>query len=218
MHILLTGFEPFGGEKINPSWLIAQALDKLEIQGAMVHGAQLPCVFAESLQVLEQQLKTHKPDIVVALGQATGRSGLSVERIAINVCDARIADNKGDQPIDEPVIDTGPAAYFSTLPIKSIVQALLSEGCPASVSQTAGTYVCNQVFYGLQHLLKGVGALSGFIHVPLLPEQAEAINGPLQPSMALSEQINGIKTVLRVLVEHRRSGGTDVRLTGGLEN
>jgi pyroglutamyl-peptidase I len=145
VRILVTGFEPFGGQSLNPSWEVARALHGLTLPGAQVTTVQMPCVFAQALPVLQQALATHSPDIVLALGQAEGRCDFSVERVAINVMDARIPDNAGAQPIDVPVIAGGPAAYFSTLPIKSLVAGLKAAGFPASVSQTAGTFVCNQV-------------------------------------------------------------------------
>ncbi len=144
MRILLTGFEPFGGQSLNPSWEVARALHGLQwpgLLGAQVVAVQLPCVFAQALPALQQALTQHTPDIVLALGQAEGRCDLSVERVAINVMDARIPDNAGALPIDVPVIAGGPAAYFSTLPIKSLVAGLKAAGFPASVSQTAGTFV-----------------------------------------------------------------------------
>jgi pyroglutamyl-peptidase len=149
LRILVTGFEPFGGQSLNPSWEVACALHGLQLQGAQVTAVQLPCVFAHALPALQQALAQHRPDIVLALGQAEGRCDFSVERVAINVQDARIPDNAGAQPIDVPVIAGGPAAYFSTLPIKTLVAGLKAAGFPASVSQTAGTFVCNQVFYAL---------------------------------------------------------------------
>ena len=153
MKILITGFEPFGGETLNPSWEVAKALDGLTLQDAQVVAVQLPCVFSQSLGHLQSALDRHLPRIVLALGQADGRHDFSIERVAINVCDARIPDNDGEQPVDTPVLAEGPAAYFSTLPIKKMALALRSKGFPASISQTAGTFVCNQVFYGLQHAL-----------------------------------------------------------------
>ena len=187
MRILVTGFEPFGGQSLNPSWEVARALHGLQLQGAQVVAVQLPCVFAQALPALQNALAQHTPDIVLALGQAEGRCDLSVERIAINVMDARIPDNAGAQPIDVPVIAGGPASYFSTLPIKSLVAGLRASGFPASVSQTAGTFVCNQVFYALQHTLAGQGVHSGFVHLPLLPEQAAHWPGPSLSLIHISE-------------------------------
>ena len=218
MRILVTGFEPFGGQSLNPSWEVARALHGLQLQGAMVVAVQLPCVFAQALPALQQALMQHTPDIVLALGQAEGRCDLSVERIAINVMDARIPDNAGAQPIDVPVIAGGPASYFSTLPIKSLVAGLRASGFPASVSQTAGTFVCNQVFYALQHTLAGQGVHSGFVHLPLLPEQAAHWPGPSLPSWPVSLQLAAVKQALDLLVAHRLQGGADLPLGGGTLN
>lgn len=218
MRILVTGFEPFGGQSLNPSWEVARALHGLQLQGAQVVAVQLPCVFAQALPALQQALAQHTPDIVLALGQAEGRCDLSVERIAINVMDARIPDNAGAQPIDVPVIAGGPASYFSTLPIKSLVAGLRAAGFPASVSQTAGTFVCNQVFYALQHTLAGQGVHSGFVHLPLLPEQAAHWPGPSLPSWPVGLQIAAVKQALDLLVAHRLQGGADLPLGGGTLN
>lgn len=217
MRILVTGFEPFGGQSLNPSWEVARALHGLQLQGAQVTAVQLPCVFAQALPALQQAL-AHRPDIVLALGQAEGRCDFSVERVAINVQDARIPDNAGDQPIDVPVIDGGPAAYFSTLPIKSLVAGLRSTGFPSSVSQTAGTFVCNQVFYALQHTLAGLGVHSGFMHLPLLPEQAAQWKGPTLPSWPARFQIAGVQQALTLLVAHRQQGLSDAAISGGTLN
>ena len=218
MRILVTGFEPFGGQSLNPSWEVARALHGLQLQGARVVAVQLPCVFAQALPALQQALMQHTPDIVLALGQAEGRCDLSVERIAINVMDARIPDNAGAQPIDVPVIAGGPASYFSTLPIKSLVAGLRAAGFPASVSQTAGTFVCNQVFYALQHTLAGQGVHSGFVHLPLLPEQAAHWPGPSLPSWPVSLQLAAVKQALDLLVAHRLQGGADLPLGAGTLN
>jgi pyroglutamyl-peptidase len=175
-------------------------------------------VFAQALPALQQALAQHRPDIALALGQAEGRCDFSVERVAINVQDARIPDNAGAQPIDAPVIDGGPAAYFSTLPIKSLVVGLKAAGFPASVSHTAGTFVCNQVFYALQHTLAGLGVLSGFMHLPLLPEQAAHWPGPTLPSWPASVQVAGVQQALALLVAHRQQGLSDLAISGGTLN
>ena len=215
VHILVTGFEPFDGQSLNPSWEVARALHGWTLEGAQVTSVQLPCVFAQALPALQQALAQHRPDIVLALGQAEGRCDFSVERVAINVMDARIADNAGAQPIDVPVIAGGPAAYFSTLPIKSLVAGLKAAGFPASVSQTAGTFVCNQVFYALQHTLAGLGVHSGFVHLPLLPEQAAHWKGPSLPSWPASLQIAAAQHALALLVAHRQQGLGDAAISGG---
>ena len=218
VRILVTGFEPFGGQSLNPSWEVARALHGWTLEGAQITSVQLPCVFALALPALQQAMAQHRPDIVLALGQAEGRCDFSVERVAINVMDARIADNAGAQPIDVPVIAGGPAAYFSTLPIKSLVAGLKAAGFPASVSQTAGTFVCNQVFYALQHTLAGLGVHSGFVHLPLLPEQAAHWKGPSLPSWPASLQIAAAQQALALLVAHRQQGLGDAALSGGTLN
>jgi pyroglutamyl-peptidase len=206
--ILVTGFEPFGGQAINPSQEIARALDGRTVAGWRVVGGVLPCVFGAALVELKKQLRSHAPEIVIGLGQAGGRAEITPERVAINVDDARIPDNAGAQPIDRPIVRGGPAAYWSTLPIKAIVAALRERRIPASVSQTAGTFVCNHVFYGLMHTLRTRrGVRAGFIHVPFLPEQAP----PHQPSVPLAAMIEAIETAAALSVRRKR----DVRVTGG---
>jgi pyroglutamyl-peptidase len=209
-QILLTAFEPFGGDPFNPSLLIARRLDGETIAGARVVAVELPCVFHQALWALDAALARTRPVLAVALGLAAGREGLSIERVAINLDDARIPDNAGAQPVDEPVAPGGPAAWFSTLPIKAMVAALNQAGVPASVSQTAGTFVCNHVFYGLQQRLAGTGVRSGFIHVPLLPKQAERYPG--KPVLALAEQVRAVRVALQVALTHQ---GADLRVAGG---
>jgi pyroglutamyl-peptidase len=206
---LVSGFAPFGGASINPSWLVAQALDGQLIAGAQVVAVQLPCVFGAAIEVMHSAIAQHAPQLVLALGQAGGRSDVSLERVAINVDDARIADNAGAQPLDEPVCAGAPAAYFSTLPIKAIVAALQQAGVPASVSQTAGTFVCNHVFFGLMHgLRRSRKVRAGFMHVPLLPQQAAAFPG--QPSMDLATMVHATRLALLTaasVTEDLRQGG-----------
>ncbi|WP_019561071.1 MULTISPECIES: pyroglutamyl-peptidase I [Caldimonas] len=204
MNILLTGFEPFDGDALNPSQALAQALHGQSVDGAPITGVVLPCVFGEALDRLHHALEQHRPDLVLALGQAGGRADLSLERVAINIDDARIPDNAGRQPIDTPVVPGGPAAYFSTLPIKAIVAELRAAGLPASVSQTAGTFVCNHVFYGLMHALatRHPDARGGFMHVPLLPEQA-ARQSPPAASMALETMRQGVLVALQTALHER---------------
>jgi pyroglutamyl-peptidase len=209
--ILLTGFEPFGGERINPSQQIVRALDGEIITGHRVVGAILPVAFAAIVPLLENLLATHRPVLVLALGQAGGRSEISLERVAVNLIDARIADNEGLQPIDEAVIADAPGAYFSTLPVKAIEAHLRALGVPAAPSLSAGSFVCNQVFFGLAHLLatQHAGVRGGFMHVPWLPEQAALHGG--QPSMALATMIDGVRAALECVIATRR----DLRVAGG---
>lgn len=207
--VLLTGFEPFGGEAINPSWEAARRLDGEIIGGARVVARQLPCVFGLTLSVLRDAIAQARPELVLALGQAGGRCDLSLERVAINLDDARIADNAGALPIDEAVVAGAPAAYFTTLPIKAMVAGLRAAGLPASVSQTAGTFVCNHLFYGLQHELAGSGVRSGFMHIPYLPEQA--VHKPGQPSLPLATLVDGVRLAIRLAL----ATGQDLRQQGG---
>ncbi len=208
--VLLTGFEPFDGEKANPSAEIARRLDGSVIAGWRVVGAVLPCVFGGSIAELKKLLGAVRPELVMCVGQAGGRAEITPERVAINVDDARIADNAGAQPVDTPVIRGGPAAYFSTLPIKAVVAALQARGVPAAVSQTAGTFVCNHVFYGLMHALRGKrGVRGGFVHVPFLPEQAR--KG--QASLPLATMVAAVALAVEISLTTRR----DVPAAGGRE-
>ncbi|EMD23566.1 pyroglutamyl-peptidase I [Amycolatopsis azurea] len=175
--VLLTGFEPFGGERVNPSW---QAVSLLTGRRHDTVAVELPCVFSRSLVTLRDAIDEYRPDLVICVGQAGGRADVTPERVAINLIDARIPDNAGSQPVDVPVIPGGPNAYFTTLPVKASVAGIKNAGLPASVSHTAGTYVCNQVFYGLMHLLDNdfPGVRGGFVHIPYTPEQAARTTAP----------------------------------------
>ena len=214
--ILLTGFEPFGGESVNPSWEIARALDGWTCEGRTVRAVRLPCAFGDTLRTLDEALATHRPELVVCLGQAGGRAEISIERAALNVDDARIPDNLGRQPVDAAVVAEGPAAYFSTLPIKAMARDVRAAGIEAAVSNTAGTFVCNHVFYALMHRLATLPALAqargGFVHVPYTPEQAAGRAGV--PAMALATQVEGVRQALRSAVLTRE----DVRETAGREH
>lgn len=208
--LLVTGFEPFGGDDINPSGEVARALHGRTLAGVPVIGIVLPCLFGASIEALRTAIDAHRPQLALALGLAADREGFTLERIAINVDDARIADNAGAQPIDRPVVPRGPAAYFTTLPIKAMVVALRDAGWPASVSQTAGTFVCNHLFYGLQHLsARRRGMRSGFMHLPCLPRQAheQALPHPLP----LQVMIEGVVMALFVAMNAR----ADLAETGG---
>jgi pyroglutamyl-peptidase len=212
--VLLTGFDPFDGAAINPSWEAVRQLDGWAGDGFRVVARELPCVFGRAAEALSGFVDELRPDVVIAVGQAGGRPEISVERIAINVDDARIPDNLGRQPVDLPIAADGPAAYFTTLPIKAIVAAIRARGIKAGVSQTAGTFVCNHVFYALMHQLHGrprsFPVKAGFIHVPFLPEQAARYAEPT-PSMTLDEIVAG----LRIAVEVALAVETDVALAGG---
>ena len=195
--ILLTGFAPFNQETTNPSWQAVKRFEgKTTSDGSQIHVAELPCEFGRAIEVLQHLIQQKRADIVICVGQAGGRSEINVERIAINVDDARIPDNAGQQPIDEPIEANGENAYFSTLPIKAIVQQIRQAGIPAHVSQSAGTYVCNHVFYGLMHYAKQHPFIrrAGFIHIPYLPEQA--VNHAGAPSMSLENLLKSLSITL----------------------
>lgn len=190
MTILLTGFDPFENAMSNPSGLVAEALHGQRIAGHAVVAAQLPTAFDASLARLQGLLERHQPAVTLCLGLAGGRPALSIERVGINVNDARIPDNQGWQPVDTPVMADGPAAYFATVPVKAMLRAVLAAGVAGEVSQTAGTFVCNHVLYGLLHFLaRQPGARGGFIHVPWLPDQG-------QPGMELRDMVRGVHAAL----------------------
>ena len=198
--VLLTGFEPFDQDSVNPSWEAACQLDGVQLaEDVQIVARRLPCAFTTAPKCLVQLINELRPVMVIATGLAPGRGDISIERVAININDARIPDNLGYQPIDTAVVVDGPAAYFSTLPIKAMVKAVRGAGIAAAVSQTAGTFVCNQVFYRLQHVLAGTDVRSGFIHVPN------------QPLMALSSLVDG----LRVAVATAWNTPVDVVEVGG---
>jgi pyroglutamyl-peptidase len=197
MKALVTGFDAFGGDKVNPSSVAVGRLKRR--QGSLVvHTAVLPTSYARSAITLRGAIHEVQPDLVLCVGQAGGRSELSLERVAINVQDARIRDNDGKQPIDRPVVRDGAAAHFSTLPIKACVLELRRAGLPASVSNSAGTFVCNHVFYALMDMAErhGHSFRGGFLHIPYIPEQAARVGGA--PSMSLDEIVRGIEIVLAV--------------------
>jgi pyroglutamyl-peptidase len=199
--VLLTAFEPFAGDVINPSQEIALGLTGSTIGGHSVVMHVLPVAFGETAHTLRDALQVERPAMVIALGQAGGRSEISLERVAINLIDARIADNAGAQPIDRPVVAGGPSAYFSTLPVKAMRNALHAEGIPAQLSFTAGSFVCNQVFYLLMHELASMRlpARAGFVHVPYLPVQAA--QHPGAPSMSLETMVAGLRFAIAAAIE-----------------
>lgn len=209
-RVLLTGFDPFGGEDLNPSWEAVRRLDGEVVRGHRLVAEQLPTCFGDSLRRLRAALARIKPELVICVGQAGGRSRVSLERVAINVDDARIADNAGRQPIDRPVVRGAPDAYFSTLPIKAQLAALQTAGLPAEISQTAGTFVCNHVFYGLMHALREKPQIrAGFVHIPFLPEQAVAHPGA--PSLALDTIVASLRLIIATALATRR----DKRVSAG---
>jgi pyroglutamyl-peptidase len=198
--LLLTGFEPFGGEAVNPSWEIARALDGDEIEDVKVLAARLPVVWGRAVEALVDLIEREAPDIIVSLGQS-GREDICPERVGINVSDSKSADNAGTVMTDAPIASDGPVGYWSTLPVKAMVDAMRAAGVPARVSNSAGTYLCNHVMYGALHHLASAGLHTpcGFVHVPALPEQAAPKTRP-EPSMGLETQIKGIRAALGACV------------------
>ncbi|MFG3120267.1 pyroglutamyl-peptidase I [Streptomyces sp. NPDC048197] len=209
-RVLLTGFAPFDGEAVNPSWQAVRAATAEPPPGIEASAVELPCVYGASMAVLRAAIDEARPEIVICVGQAGGRPDITVERVALNVDDARIPDATGAEPVDEPVVPGGPAAYFSTLPIKACVAAVHAAGLPASVSNTAGTFVCNHVFYGLAHLIATelTGVRGGFVHVPYAPEQ---VTDRAQPSLP----VDAVARALREIAATTARTRTDLRIAGG---
>jgi pyroglutamyl-peptidase len=217
-RVLVTGFEPFGGDTVNPALEAVRHLAGriLKEDGAAdviaIAAESVPTVFVKAIEVLREAIVRHRPHVVICVGQAGGRSRITPERVAINVDDARIPDNEGNQPIDEPVVPDGPVAYWTKLPIKRIVAALREAGIPAAVSNSAGTFVCNHLFYGLMHLIatEFPGVRGGFIHIPFLPEQTVDRDAP---SMALDDIVRGLEIAIRVAARAE----SDIRVSDGQE-
>lgn len=212
--VLLFGFEPFGGEDINPAQDVVRELAGERIAGHRVVPTELPVAFDGALAALADAIAREKPILVIGIGQAGGRARISLERVAINLIDARIADNVGAQPVDTPVVDGAPSAYFSTLPVKAMLSAMQSAGVPAELSFSAGSYVCNAAFFALMHLLatRHRSVRGGFIHIPYLPQQAATHAGV--PSMELGTLSKGIG----IAIEAALTTETDLRFAAGLED
>lgn len=211
-RVLITGFAPFDGERVNPSWQAASLVAAEPPAGLTVTATELPCVFGASLDILRDAVRSQAPDLVLCLGQAGGRPGVTVERVGLNLDDARIPDNAGQQPIDEPVVPDGPAAYFSTLPVKACVAAMREAGVPAAVSHTAGTFVCNHVAYGLGHLIatEFPHVRGGFVHVPWAPEQVPDGTAPSLPPATVA---HGLRALLAAAA--RTPAAQDLKVTEG---
>ena len=198
MKILLTAFTPFDGESINPALealkILPDKIGKLEVLKL-----EIPTVFGKSARLALEAIEQEKPDYVLSIGQAGGRAEITPERIAINIDDARIPDNEGNQPVDWPIVPDGGNAYFSNLPIKAMVEAMKKEEIPASVSNSAGTYVCNHLMYSVLYYIKknALSIKAGFIHVPYIPEQT--VNKKDKPSMSLEEIVRGLEAAIRVI-------------------
>lgn len=207
--LLLTAFTPFDGEKINPA-LEAVKLVKDKIGNLEIVKLEVPTVFGKSIDTVREAIEREKPDFVLSIGQAGGRAEITPERVAINLNDARIPDNEGNQPIDEPIFPDGENAYFSTLPVKAMVEAIRKEGLPSSLSNSAGTYVCNHLMYGvLYYLDKRPSIKAGFIHVPYIPEQTK--NKKEMPALELSEIVRGLEAAITAIAINE----TDKKLAYG---
>lgn len=212
MKILVTGFDPFGGEKINPALEAVKGLPD-NILGAEIVKLEIPTVFGKSAEVVKAAMEKEQPDVVINVGQAGGRYSVTPERVAINIDDARIKDNEGNQPIDEVIQKDGEPAYFATLPVKAMVESIKEAGYPAALSNTAGVFVCNHIMYQTLYLtqtqFKGVKA--GFIHVPYIPEQV--VNKPNMPFMNLADITKSLEKAIEAIVKF--DGKEDIKAVGG---
>lgn len=208
--VLITGFDPFGGEKINPATEAVKLLPK-EINGAKIITKIVPTVFKKSHEVLFETIENENPDITICIGQAGGRYQISVERVAINIDDARIEDNEKNQPIDKKIYEDGEPAYFATIPIKAMVNNIKKANIPASISNTAGTFVCNHLMYGALYYAakKKPEMKAGFIHIPYIVEQV--IDKPNMPSMNISDIVNGLIAAIEAAVSYSK----DIESKGG---
>ena len=210
MKILLTAFEPFGGETVNPA-AEAAALLPGEMDGAEIVRLSVPVAFGKSIQTVLSAIDREKPDAVLCVGQAGGRAALTPERVAINISDASMPDQEGYTPRDESVCPDGPAAYFSTLPIRAMTEAIQAAGVPAQISDSAGTYVCNHLMYGVLHHLHTVcpDTLGGFLHVPYLHEQA--LRHPGSPGLSREDIARGLEAALRVVIQTLRQKNDEAK-------
>ncbi|NJE08128.1 pyroglutamyl-peptidase I [Thermococcus sp. M39] len=216
MKVLITGFEPFGGDDKNPTEMIAKTLNGRTIDGAQIIGKVLPVSVKRAGPKLEQILNELKPDVVINLGLAPTYSNIAVERVALNILDARIPDNDGYQPIDEPIEKDAPIAYFATLPVRAIVKELKDNGVPAVISYSAGTYLCNYVMFKTLHYSKlhGYPKKAGFIHVPYTPDQVVNkffLLGKNTPSMCLDLEIKAIEIAIKTTLKFMKEGKEDIK-------
>ena len=198
--ILITAFDPFGGEKTNPALEAVMALPD-DIKGAKIIKQELPTVYGKSLDILYSKIESERPDAVICVGQAGGRPNISIERIAVNIDDTEMPDNEKAVHTDKPIVPEGPAAYFSGLPVKKIISNLHKAGIPASISNTAGTFVCNHVMYGVLHYadINKLNLPAGFIHIPYAPKQT--IEKPSSPSMSADIVVNALKVIIGSVLE-----------------
>lgn len=214
MRILITGFDPFGGEKVNPAYEAVKLLPDT-IKGAEIKKIEIPTVFGEAGKTVEKAIVEYEPDAVICVGQAGGRADISVERVAINLAEAPIPDNAGNEPMDVKVREDGENAYFATVPVKAMVQNINAHGIPASLSYTAGTYVCNHVMYDLLYMAdrKYPGIRGGFIHVPFSVQQGVG-KGQRMPTMEIQTIAKGLEYALEAVAKQKedtrvRMGMTD---------
>lgn len=210
MKLLLTAFDPFGGETVNPAQeavkMVSSRVGNVEIIKCVV-----PTVFGKSIKTVAAAIEDCRPDAVLCIGQAGGRADLTPERIAINLDDASIADNEGNRPVDTPIFPDGKPAYFSTLPVKAMVAAIRAAGIPASLSNTAGTFVCNHLMYGVLYTLEKYypGVQGGFLHVPYIPSQVTGGRGI--PSMSAADIVRGLEAAIAAIGEN----GRDITVSEG---
>ena len=190
-RLLITGFDPFGGETVNPAWEAVNLLpDKVE--DFVLCKLQIPTVFGKAAQTVLQKAEEFQPHVILCIGQAGGRGAVTPERVGINIRSARIADNAGFQPLEEPIVPGGPDGLFATVPVKAMADAITAAGLPGAVSNTAGTFVCNDVLYSLLHHYAGTGVKAGFIHVPFLPQQGE-------PNLPLEDTVKALEAAISAL-------------------
>ena len=210
MKVLLTGFDPFGGEAVNPAQEAVQRVSD-NINGAEVIKITIPTVQTKSVKAIEEAIELYNPDIVISVGQAAGRYDITPERVAINIDDFRIKDNEGNQPTDKIIQEDGKSAYFSNLPVKAMVKHMNDNQIPATLSNTAGTFVCNHVMYGILYMIdkKYPNIKGGFIHVPYIPSQV--VTKPNMPSMSASDITKGLELSIKDAVENKE----DVKAVGG---
>ena len=201
-RILLTGFDPFAGENINPALEAVRLIPEC-INDVIIRKITVPTVFEKSILIVREAIRAINPSAVVCVGQAGGRAEITVERVAINIDDATIPDNEREQPVDQVIVAGGPPAYFSTLPIKAIMQAIHEKGIPASISNSAGTFVCNHLLYGVLDILANEfpSTIGGFIHVPFIPTQA-MVKSPIPPSMPLEDIVRGLEIALTTIIRY----------------
>lgn len=211
MKILVTAFDPFGGESINPA-LEAVKLMRDEIDGAEIVKLEIPTVFRKSIDKVAEAILKENPDVVLSIGQAGGRFEVTPERVAINVDDARIPDNEGNQPIDVPIFDDGAPAYFTTLPVKAMVEAIRAAGLPSSLSNSAGTFVCNHIMYGVLYKIAKMdkSIRAGFIHVPFIPEQVARRPAPA-PCMSMQDIAKALEAAVSAIIKNEE----DIVAVGG---